>query len=583
MLATTRRRLVSAWTAPRTHLSAALLLAGWITLFGNLALWSRLGALARQGSLPTQPLLTLLAIAAVSAAITAMLLAALAWPRVFKPAAVLLLLVTATVQHTMLTYGTVIDQGMVRNVLQTDFTELRDQVGPGLLLQWLLVAGLPLAWLLPRTLLPTGVLRRIATNGLAVGVSLAIAAGGVLGIYTTLAPLVRNHMELRFMLNPVVPVLSTVATVGKALRGAQPQALVAISGGAAAGPRYAEGAPPPLLVLVVGETARSDHFGLNGYARDTTPRLAAENVVSFTAAHSCGTSTLTSLPCMFSSLGKAGFEARRAEHENLLDVLQAAGLAVLWIDNQAGCKGVCARVPNASTAAAYPPADALRPALCSEGDCLDRIMLAGLDERIAALPQERRQRGVVMVLHQMGSHGPAYYRRSAADTKRFGPECLTTELAQCPVADVVAAFDNSIAETDRFLADTIGWARRQTGYAAGMVYMSDHGESLGEFGLYLHGLPYAFAPEAQKHVPLVVWLDDRLARRSATDTACLRRHRGDAITHDNLYPTVLGLLDIETPTYRVALDAFVPCRGALPGDTPDVATRTPVRPSRATS
>ena len=580
MLEKSIRRLQFAWSAPRSHLSAALLVAGWIAVAGNFALWGRLLQLARQGSIPQQTSLTLAAIVLITAAITAALLSLLAWPRVFKPAAIVLLAVTATVQHMMLSYGAVIDQGMVRNVMQSNFTELRDQLSPGLVLQWMLVAVPPAWWLVNVKLLPMAAWRRIVHNGTAVGVSLALATGGVMGIYGTLAPLVRNNMELRFMMNPTVPVLSTIAAVGKPLLGrGKPGTLVAITGGAALGPAYARGGLPPLMVLVVGETARADHFSLNGYARDTNPWLALhKDAVSFTNVRSCGTSTLASVPCMFSSLGKAGYESQKSDHENLLDVLQAAGLAVLWIDNQAGCKGVCDRVPNLSTADAYPPADALRSQLCTDGDCLDRLMLAGLDERIAALPAERRARGVVLVMHQMGSHGPAYYRRSAADTKVFSPECHTNELAQCETATVINAFDNSIRETDRFLADTLDWlARQKDRYAPGLLYVSDHGESLGEFGIYLHGVPYAFAPDTQKHVPMVVWLGDALAHRSGVDIACLQKHRGDTLTHDNLYPTLLGVMDVASPTYRVAGDALTACRAAPVDKSQAMATRHPRR------
>ena len=116
--------------------------------------------------------------------------------------------------------------------------------------------------------------------------------------------------------------------------------------------------------------------------------------------HSCGTNTLASVPCMFSPLGKEGYESARDDHENLVDVAQAAGLAVLWIDNQpGGCKGVCDRVPHA---AAIDGLDAAaRAALCSDGECLDDAMLVGLDRRIEALPPERRARGVLLLMHQM--------------------------------------------------------------------------------------------------------------------------------------------------------------------------------------
>jgi lipid A ethanolaminephosphotransferase len=310
----------------------------------------------------------------------------------------------------------------------------------------------------------------------------------------------------------------------------------------------------------VGETARADHFGLNGYARDTTPALAARGVLSWRDVHSCGTNTLASVPCMFSPLGKQAFEARRDDYENLVDVLQAAGLAVFWLDNQAGgCKGVCDRVPHAS---AFEGLDAgAKSVLCDGDECLDDVMLRGLDQRIAALPAERRARGVVLVMHQMGSHGPSYYKRSSPDAKRFLPECTSNALAECSHSELQNGYDNSIAYTDRFLGKTIDWLQgRSAQFDTAMLYLSDHGESLGEYGLFLHGVPYGFAPEVQKHVPMVAWLGGMQARRQLSP-ACLARGVDLPLTHDNLYHTVLGLLDVQSPSYRLPLDAFAACRG----------------------
>jgi lipid A ethanolaminephosphotransferase len=262
---------------------------------------------------------------------------------------------------------------------------------------------------------------------------------------------------------------------------------------------------------------------------------------------------------MFSSLGKAGFEKRQAEHENLLDVVQAAGMAVLWIDNQAGCKSVCDRVGSASTSdlAGTPAGDRL----CSDNECLDEALLEGLDARIAALPAERRRRGVLVVMHQMGSHGPAYGRRSTPAYKRFEPECKTTTLGDCDPQALINVYDNSIAYTDHVLARTIDWLRAQdTAYAPAMLYVSDHGESLGEYGMFLHGVPYPLAPDVQKHVPLVAWLGDGIARRARIDPACLRGRLDERLTHDNLYHSVLGLLDVATPTYDAGLDIWRACK-----------------------
>ena len=561
---TARHRWTRFFDLPLPPRLAALVLALWVTLVGNLSLWSALHKLSGEGEMGRHPLLLGIAIGFMVYGATATLFSFFAGRRVFKPAMLVLLLVAGSVQHFMMAYGVVIDPGMVANVMQTNATEARDLVGLNLFGQLLLVAGPPAVWLYRLKLKPQPAWAAIWRNGLFSLLMLALTTGATLGMYRELAPLLRNHLDLRFNVNPVAPVVSALSAATKPWRKHRMGPLVSMTAGAALGPSYAlaaNAARPPLFLVVVGETARADHFGLNGYARDTTPALAQRGVISFTDVHSCGTNTLHSVPCMFSPLGKAGWESRKAETENLTDVLQASGLAVLWLDNQAGCKGVCARIPSQSTETAFAPAAEAARTLCADGECLDRVMLAGLDERIASLPAERRARGIVVVMHMMGSHGPAYWRRSAPDTKRFAPECATQALSQCEHAALINVYDNSIAETDRFLAAAIDWLKaRRDRYAPGMLYLSDHGESLGEYGMYLHGVPYAFAPEVQKHVPMVLWMDPQLATRGRTDLACVEKRRHEALTHDNLYPSVLGLMDVTTPTYQPALDALAPCR-----------------------
>lgn len=548
------------WAQPRTPQAIAIGMAAWLVVVGNWALWREL---SRLGGAPSLYLPSVLTMAALIFPATAALLALVAWGRAVKPVALLVLLVAGFAQHYMLQFRVVIDPGMIANVMQTDVGEARDLLSARMLSDVLVVVLLPAFWLWRVPVAPQRWRTMLWRNALLAVLALgtAVAAGVVMN--RQLAPLMRNNPQLRYMVNP----LSSFYSLGRhAFKSGQSQgkALVAITAGTLLGATYAAvSAKPPLLLLVVGETARADHFGINGYVRNTTPELNARQVLSWRNAHSCGTSTAASVPCMFSHLGKAGFEARKSEYENLLDVLQAAGLAVLWVDNQAGCKGVCDRVPNASTRDA---AAGLPRGICEGDECLDDALLAGLDERIARLPAERTARGIVVVLHQMGSHGPAYYRRSAQALKHFTPECKTIELSQCPHEELINAFDNSIVQTDRLLGSAIDWLKgreRQQQNQTAMLYMSDHGESLGEYGIYLHGMPYAFAPEAQKHVPMVFW-PGALAQRTGVSTGCLHGRLDDAVTHDNLYPTVLGLMDVKTPTYRRPLDAFDACRGTRP-------------------
>ena len=361
----------------------------------------------------------------------------------------------------------------------------------------------------------------------------------------------RNHKELRYLVNPLNAVYALGYLATRPLRHTN-SALLPMGLDAHA-PLPTTGRPP-LLVLVLGETGRSGNFGINGYARDTTPELARQDVASFRNAWSCGTSTAASVPCMFSGLGRSGFEAGSQSAEGLLDVIRHAGMAVLWVDNQSGCKGVCDRVPSVSTSALK------NPQLCPDGECFDGIMLDGLDQRIAALPAERRARGVVLVLHQMGSHGPAYHLRSPAAFKRFVPECADNDLQTCSRAALVNAYDNSIAYTDHFLSSTIAWlGQQQAAYDPAMIYVADHGESLGENNLYLHGMPYLIAPDVQKHVPWITWASPGFARRTTLATHCLRERADQPVSHDNYFHSVLGLLGIQTQAYQRALDVYAPC------------------------
>jgi lipid A ethanolaminephosphotransferase len=540
--------------APWWQRPLALMLATslWLATLGNLALWQALGEVdaLRGGS-------GALLAAGLGLAIAAALLALqslLAWRWTLKGFAVLLLLLAAVAGHYMRAYHVVIDPTMIVNVLQTNPREAAD------LITWQMLAGVGLlgvlpAWLVWRMPVDYGPWPRRALHNLGLLLaSLALVAGGVMACFQPLSSTMRNHKQLRYLINPL-NVLFAVGDVASAPLRRTDDRLRPLAEDARLGQSHPQATRPPLLLLVLGETARSANFGLNGYGRDTTPELARLDVVSFSDVHSCGTSTAASLPCMFSHLGREGWDGRKGRYENLLDVLQRAGLAVLWLDNQAGCKGVCDRVPNANTA------DTPVAALCGDGECLDEALLANLDARLAALSAERRARGVVLVMHQMGSHGPAYHKRSPPAFKRFMPECTSAALQDCSREQVQNAYDNTIAYTDHMLAGAVGWLKAQQGTNdTALLYLSDHGESLGENGLYLHGLPYAVAPDVQTQVPWISWLSPGWQRERGLDAACLKARAAQPLSHDHLFHTVLGLMAVQTAVYQPQLDAYAACR-----------------------
>jgi lipid A ethanolaminephosphotransferase len=547
---------IDLWLArSRSAQRVVVWLAIYLAAAANWPLWDEL---ARIGGAPSAYLPTTAAMAVLMVCATVALLSFTAWSRWMKPLWFAVVLLAAFVQHYMLEYRVVMDPTMIANVLQTDPNEARDLMSWRMAFHVLLVVLLPGVALWRARIMPMRFVGKLWRNAALLVLAVVVALAAAVSMNRQLAPLMRNNIHLRYMMNPVASLYSAGSVLIKPLFK-RSRKLIPITAGTALGASYAGQARPPMFVLVVGETARADHFGLNGYARDTTPELAARGVLSYRDVHSCGTNTLASVPCMFSPLGKQGYESRKDDYENLVDVLQAAGLAVLWLDNQAGCKDVCTRIPNASAFDSLSPAQ--KSALCDGEECLDDVMLKGLDARIAALPAERRAKGVVLVMHQMGSHGPAYYKRSAPEVKRFLPECKTNALAECGHAELQNVYDNSIAQTDQFLSQTIDWLKAQSGsYDPALLYVSDHGESLGEYGLFLHGVPYSFAPEAQKHVPMVTWFSQGMSERRKLSMPCMEAGLDTPLTHDNLYHTVLGLMDVANSTYKPALDALASCR-----------------------
>ncbi len=537
-----------------------LLVSALLALAGNLPLWRTVWPLPELHGL--RGVLFALGLFIWIVAALYMLLSLLAWKRLLKPVLLLLLLTAAANSYFMLQYGVVIDASMMANVAHTDAREVRDLLSWTLLLSLLLLGILPGWWLLRQQLVFRPFWSQTWRNLTGAVIGLVVLLLVTLLMYQDLASLMRNHKQVRYLVNPLNTLYASGKLAGDALFHVN-KTLQPIGLDAQLGPNHAGVKRVPLVVLVVGETARAANFSLGGYTRQTNPQLAqlaASGTGLFTyysAVRSCGTNTQTSLPCMFSHLDRDAYDASRQPYENLLDVLQHAGLAVLWIDNQSGCKGLCDRVAHADTYGQK------TPGLCSDGECYDEIMLNDLDQRIAALDPARVARGVVLVMHQMGSHGPAYFRRSPPAFKTFMPECTSNVLQDCAREQLVNAYDNTIVYTDHVLAAVAQWlARKAQGdaYDTAMMYVSDHGESLGENNLYLHGLPYALAPDTQTHVPMLSWLSEGMRQRLGLRADCLNARAADRLGHDNLFHATLGLLDVQTALYRKDLDWFAACR-----------------------
>jgi lipid A ethanolaminephosphotransferase len=318
----------------------------------------------------------------------------------------------------------------------------------------------------------------------------------------------------------------------------------------------ADAAPrkPALVVLVMGETARADRFSFNGYERDTNRYTRPRDVVNFPRVVSCCTSTAESVPCIFSGLGQARFSHRAAMgRESIVGAMQRLGISTFWRDNSTGCKHVCDEQQFEQRA------EWTRPDLCDATGCFDEVLLEDFDALLRDTTRDH-----LIVLHQRGSHGPAYHTDVPQWAKEFHPECDLPNLRNCDRAAINNSYDNTILYTDYFVSRVIDELdKRSTEFDTAMLYVSDHGESLGENGLYLHGLPYSLAPREQTEVPMLFWASrDFYSERASVDPQCLRQSAQKDTSHDAIFHTLLPIFGLASPLYDERLDLLAACRGA---------------------
>ena len=463
-----------------------------------------------------------------------------------KPLLIALLLVSAFCTYFLCEYGIPFDGSTVENVLESDFNEAREYFHGKVVVYALLLGVLP-GWLISRMqVIYPCFKKQLLWALLTAALSIAVVVVNFGIFFQSYSSLFRNHRELRLLVNPLNYLYATPAYLLKKTEA--PKSLIPIAQDAKL-PISANA--KNILVMVVGETARADHFSLNGYARDTNPQLSQQEIFNFTQVHSCGTATAVSLPCMFSHFSREQFSVNEAKkYASVLDVLKNVGVDVVWRDNNSGCKGVCDRVD-------YQDVSHLNiPDLCDDKECFDEVLLHNFEQLL-----NRPSQNLLIVLHQKGSHGPAYYQRTPTAFKKFLPECQTGQLQDCRQQEIINAYDNSILYTDTVLSQLINVLKQYRQAHTALIYMSDHGESLGENNLYLHGMPYNLAPSAQTHVPMMMWLSP-LWQQSQIDTACLTTKLGDNYSHDSLFHSLLGFFRVSTHLYQADLDWFALCKKA---------------------
>lgn len=460
----------------------------------------------------------------------------------------LVILGSALVSLLGVRYGIIFDYTMIDNFIETDSAEAKTYFNLFNVSYVLLLGVVPAILMLSTHIIYRPFKQELMRRSLGVMGSIIVFAAIAGLFYKDFAATGRNNEHVHQYLVPNQMVYSVSKYVAKNLVLSELPYQDLTAGAVHA----QKDAYPELMVLVLGETARASNFSWDGYSRDTNRYTKAAGFMNVGNVAACGTATAYSVPCMFSLLDREHYSADAATHQsNILDVVRAAGFDVRWIENNSGCKGVCRQSEMVKI-----PTDASDP-LCDGEYCFDEVLVRELD-RILAEPLKR---DTLIVLHMIGSHGPTYYRRYPEQFREFTPDCPRSDIQNCSTEQIVNAYENTILYTDYVLAQI---SRRLTETRSQqpsvLLYISDHGESLGEHGLYLHGMPYQLAPEEQRTVPELLWLSDGYLTEHDLSSNCLSQLASERkASHDNVSHTVLGLLGIESPVYSPDLDLAAPC------------------------
>ncbi len=465
---------------------------------------------------------------------------------IIKGVLILLFLLSSAASYYMQEYGVIINDKMIQNIFETDTNEVKDLLNIKLFLNLFFLGILPSLAVYKTEIIKRPLKSELFSRLKLIGFNVISIVGLYFAFSKYWVSFFRSHKTLRMYTNPTYYLYS----LGKYINEkyfTKPIKFKHIGLDAV----QLKEKKPKLIIFVLGEAARWDHFSLNGYKRDTNPNLeTTKDLINFPDVHSCGTETAVSVPCMFSPYTKSEYSDKLAKNtDSVIDVINRAKVNVLWRDNDSGSKGVASRIKNYED---FNNAN-IKP-FCKDGNCVDEVLFVGLQKWIDDI---NNSNNILIVLHTKGSHGPAYYKRYPKEYEKFKPVCKNNQLQNCKKEEVINAYDNTILYTDHFLKKTIEFLKKnQKKYNVAMYYMSDHGESLGENGIYLHGMPYFIAPDAQKHPASVVWF----GKGFDINISCVKSIASKSYTQDNIFSTLLGLIDVKTKVYNPKMDIFKECR-----------------------
>ncbi len=440
----------------------------------------------------------------------------------------LLAVVSATALYFIVTYGVIIDATTVGNVLNTRYSEASAFFSWPL---WLCIGGLgvvPAAYCLLQPIDYGKARRMAACCGGALALVLATAAANI-GQTLWIS---EHDTELGALLQPWSYLVNSVR-VASSKHDEQAEE-IRLPDGRVADQKKA------VVVLVIGESARKANFQLYGYGRPTNPKLSRRRGLTVLQARSCATYTTAGT--------KAILEPKNSSdlYEVLPNYAFRTGADVAWRTTNWGEPPIHIDdyLTDTELAERYPDA-------CKD---YDGILFAGLRERIAQSTKHK----VLIVLHTSTSHGPYYAGKYPKEFEVFRPVARNVEEGEKNTDLLVNAYDNTIVYTDHLLDSLISTLQSLTGWHSAMLFISDHGESLGENKMFMHGLPMSIAPKVQYEIPFIVWTSEDFRRcKPQSDKATPPEGQLPAVIDQHyVFHSVLNLLSIQSTAYDERHDIF---------------------------
>ncbi len=460
-----------------------------------------------------------------------------------KPLIIIWLMTSSIVSYQMFYYGIVFNSDMFVNIFETNTGEGLSFVNFHILIWFFIFGILPSILISKLTITHKSLIKETCSRSISIIISLAILTTIYLLYYKDIASIARNNKNLR---TTIVPTYFTYSFV-KYLKNTYFNTLIPYKEiGLDAQLNTNPNRRKNLSLIVIGETARSMNIELNGYLKDTNRYTKPFNIISFKNVKSCATATAISLPCMFSSFPRHEYKYEyAANQDNLIDILKRTNINMMWLDNDDGCKGVCNNIKNIKI-------QNNNNKWCDGLYCYDGILVEKTKNELAHISHN----DTIIFLHLIGSHGPTYYKRYPKDHKIYSPDCPRSDIQNCNNEELVNSYDNTIAYTDFVLSKLIELLKtKNNNWNTSLIYISDHGESLGEYGLYLHGAPYFMAPEEQTKIPMLMWFSDSFAKENKINLDELfNKAENNFYSHDNFFHTILGLASVTTNVYDSNLD-----------------------------